>query len=543
MLRLRSLSRGKGGERKDDGAMSLISRLLQAASSWRRRRGGYKTIKRAVTTVEQLDHRQLLAVNFTGNVPIDFPATQTPGVVILPDNPSVVHPVISPLVAPFVKVSGFDINQIRVSYSAADDTLSIGLASPPSGNPGQGQVIAGDADDNGNQGTVNPSLQAAVPSFEDFPNFGGSEYMGAFLNFTGSGTPQIVAGFSQVAPPPTPTDPAPPKHYEVAEATPILPTFGAELPQFEGGSFLPIAPNGPNLEFSIAHFSQLYQQETGKKLTPGTTIYVGGMGGSANDTGIGEAFFPAAPVLISAASVPPPMTCSPPIFVNPHEHRIIDTHHRDLVRVTIVGSSGFDVREINPSTVTLNGVHAIAHITRKIRRNEFPFATYVFVANQLSLPPGLQTVTLAGALQNGMTFQSSKTVLNIPDAARVQGPLFRYMGGGSIYRSLTRLEAKHPGTVAIPAARPTAVSISANPAPSGLARIKVNYSPVVAGSKAAGKAARVDTPRAVIKIQRRDAAAGEASKVPTRLRHSMAEFLSQTGSGARAAGSGSASAV
>src|SRR5262249_39663782 len=138
---------GKGRERKDDGAMSLFSRLLQAFSSWRRRSSGPKTAKRAVTAVEQLDHRQLLAVTFTGNVPIDFPATQSPGVVVLPDNGSVVHPVISPLVAPFVKASGFDIRDIRVTYTPTDDTLSIGLSGPDSGLTGQGQVIAGDADD------------------------------------------------------------------------------------------------------------------------------------------------------------------------------------------------------------------------------------------------------------------------------------------------------------------------------------------------------------------------------------------------------------
>src|SRR3954447_10073898 len=75
--------------RKDDGAMSLFARLLQAVRTWRRRRGGPKTFRYAGIAMEQLDHRQLLSVNFTGNVPIDFPATQVPGVVVLPDNPLV----------------------------------------------------------------------------------------------------------------------------------------------------------------------------------------------------------------------------------------------------------------------------------------------------------------------------------------------------------------------------------------------------------------------------------------------------------------------
>ena len=61
--------------------MSLFTKLFEAVHSWRRRRGGTKSRKRSDLAMEQLDHRQLLAVNFTGVVAIDFPATQTPGVV------------------------------------------------------------------------------------------------------------------------------------------------------------------------------------------------------------------------------------------------------------------------------------------------------------------------------------------------------------------------------------------------------------------------------------------------------------------------------
>src|SRR4028118_710553 len=75
--------------RKDDGAMSLFRTLLQAVQSWRRRRGHWRTPTRAAVAMEQLDHRQLLSVNFTGNVLTDFPETTTPGVVVLRDNPAV----------------------------------------------------------------------------------------------------------------------------------------------------------------------------------------------------------------------------------------------------------------------------------------------------------------------------------------------------------------------------------------------------------------------------------------------------------------------
>ncbi len=513
--------------------MSLFTKLLQAVQTWRRRRGP-KTAKRAGVSLEQLDHRQLLSVNFTGNVPVDFPATQNPGVVVIPV-PQSVQPQIPTVLQPFIPVSGFSVSDIRVSYDAADDTLSVGLSGPPSGNAGQGEVIAGDADDNGNPGTVNPSVTGVSPGFIDFPDFTGSEYMGAILGFTAPNTPQIVAGFSEVSPiPSTPSNPIPAKPYEVAVANPSnLPMFGTELPQFVGGYFLPTSPTAPNMEFTITHFSQLYQQETGKPLTSSSVIYVGTQAGSSNDGGINELSFPpSSSFTIGAATLPgtcPPQ--SPTIYVNPHEHRIVDTLHRDLIRVTIEGTSGFNVKDINPSTVTLDGVHAIAHVTRKVRRDEFPIATYVFVADQLHLPPGLNNVTLSGTLENGLTtFSSSRAVLNIPDAGRVSGPLHRYMGGGSIYRALSKIEAKHPGTVAIPSSNATAVSVSNNPAPHGLAKLKVSYAPVVSTATNAGtKAARTEKARQVVSIPKRSEAGSEASsKLPTKLRHSMSDFLHHT---------------
>ena len=96
--------------------MSLFARLLQAVRSWRRRRGGPKTVRYAGIAMEQLDHRQLLSVNFTGVVPTDFPATQVPGVVILPPdftNPLTSEPTFGtappgPELQSIIKVSGFD---------------------------------------------------------------------------------------------------------------------------------------------------------------------------------------------------------------------------------------------------------------------------------------------------------------------------------------------------------------------------------------------------------------------------------------------------
>ena len=533
--------------------MVLISKLLQAARAWRSRRIGPKTTRRSSIAVEQLDHRRLLSVNFTGNVATDFPATESPGVVVFnsSNTPNIQHPIIPSNLQPYISVSGFDISEIRVSYDSANDTLDIGLNQPNSGNPGQpGPVIAGDADNNGTAGSVNPNVEAAAPGFTEFPQMGGSDEMAAFLNFTGTDIPQIVAGFSPIAPSPTPTNPSPVKSYEVAEAIPNpsnpagIPSFGTPLPNYTGNVYLVQTAANPSLEFSITHFSQLYQMETGNSLASTSTVGIGAFAGSLDDIGISDAFFPLSTFTASQATqpTPTPTPCppqSPVIYVNPHEHRIIDTLHRDLIRVTIEGTSGFNVRDINPATVTLDGAPAIADIVRKTRRDEFPSATYVFVADQLNLPAGLQNVTLSGTLDNGVTkFTSTTAVLNIPDSAsRVFGRLHRYMGGGTIYHALSKIEAKHPGTVVTPSTSAASVSVSRNPAASGVAKLKVSYAPVLTAStkKSDAKSARAETPRQVIKIERADKESETSSKLPTLLRHSLGEHLDRMEAGGSAA--------
>jgi hypothetical protein len=504
--------------------MSLYSRVIHTFQTWRRRKGP-KVTPRATVRLEQLDHRRLLSVNFTGNVPIDFPVTQTPGVVVLPNNPSVVHPIIAPDLQPFIFNSGFDVDDIAVSYSAADDTLSIGLNGPPASATSPFSVIAGDADDNGNSGTVNPEVLAVEPSFMNLPFFGGSQFEGAFLDLNGSGFAQVVAGFSG-------TDPRSPKQYQVAEAVvntslpPSTPLFGTELPQFEGNVYTVNSPVNPSLEFSITHFSQLYQQETGKTLTPSSVISVGAFGGSANTPGVTKMFFPEQSFVLSAATQPPlNPPPSPPILINPHEHRIIDTKHRDLVRVSIFGTSGFPVSQINPATVELEGVHAIAHITRKIKRDEFPFQTYVFVADQLNLPSGLTTATLTGQTNSGVSFSTQKDVLNIPDSARIFGRLKQFMGNASYYKALSKIEAKNP-SAAISVSNTPVTLASLNPAPHGIAKVKVNYTPTLS---AVGRTADLEVQKAKVRpkisidrTERQD----EKVKIPTRLKHSMGDYLS-----------------
>ena len=89
-------------------------------------------------------------------------------------------------------------------------------------------------------------------------------------------------------------------------------------------------------------------------------------------------------------------------------------------------------------------MQSIAHITRKVQRDEFPFQTYVFVADQLKLPAGLTTATLTGQTNSGVTFETQKDVLNLPHSALAFGKLKKYMGNATYYERLAKIEAKNP---------------------------------------------------------------------------------------------------
>jgi len=387
--------------------------------------------------------------------------------VSLPDNPNVRHPTIDPAIGPIVKVSGFDINGIRVSYTPADDTLSIGVEQPPSMQAAQpGPVIAGDSDNNGNDGTVNPAVTAIKGSgFRDFAMFGGSESMGAFLDLKGSGYADVVAGYAI-------NDPRSPKEYQVARAVvdrtqpPTAPDFGTELTSNIGNVYKVNSKAHPDLEFSIAHFSQLYLAETGTPLTAGSVVRVGAFGGSQDDLGIGEAFFPEAPVRIGDATPPvvTPPVCppvSPPVIINPHENRHINTAHPTLVRVNVLGSSGFDVSKIDPKTVTLGGAHPVFSFDRFINKDEWPDATFVFRGTDLNLPAGYTEATVTGSLTNGTSFSSSVKVFN-----RDRSFFSTSQNQGQMAREAAR-EARHNGFVVLPPGSPVAGRLAASTVPLG----------------------------------------------------------------------------
>lgn len=401
--------------------MSLLSTIRNAIGSWRKRvtnRGR----QRATVALEQLDHRRLLAVNFTGNALADIPDTTAPGTAIVQSNTTV--PINNPQLAQLIKVSGFDISAIRMKYTPQDDTVSVAIQQP-SNQRGQGNllplapVIAGDADNNGDGGTVSLAVKQIQPLFQDYPNLGGSETMAVFFDFNNDGVPDVVAG--------VPNTPGAGKFFVVADAVPnptspttSAPSFGTPLPANTGYAYLrDTDPTAGAFEFQITNFSKLYQSKTGTPLTTASIMRVGGFAGSPDDF-IDEEFVPAQP--INFGVVPKPDTCpplSPSIFVNSHAQRIINTSSSKLVRVYIIGSSGFEVDRILPDSVTLAGAPAVGHFKRNFNRDEFPDATYLFRANQINLPPGVQLATLSG--QYVYDDQGSVTQFSSSQLVRVVG--------------------------------------------------------------------------------------------------------------------------
>ncbi len=370
--------------------MPLIHSLLKVVKeAWHRRRGGPRSRKHAGLALEHLDHRQLLSVTFTGNATTDIPSTIGPGFAVVQNTTRVT---IDPTLAPLIKVSGFDVNAIRMFYSASDDTLNIAIEQPLNQKTSPlYPVIAGDADNNLNGGTVSPAVLALQPLFQDFPSLGGSEYMFVSLCLKNSAVPDVVAGITN--------QPDASKLYQVATAVNFssgAPGFGTTLSNNTGQAFLnDTDPAHGAFEFQITNFSKLYQQITGKALTAATEIGVGGYAGSATDFS-GELFIAPQAVNLGVNPVPDCPPLSPPVIIAPHQNRHVNIAHASYVRVNIFGTSGFDVTKIASDTVKFGGASPVSHFTRHINGDHFMDATYIFRSDQLNLPPGIQYAAVSG---------------------------------------------------------------------------------------------------------------------------------------------------
>ncbi len=297
--------------------MQLFRNILGAIrSAWSNRFKAVKTPRRHILSgVDHLDHRQLLTASFTGNVINDFPAATGPGVKFLVNGPSV-QPNIPVSLSSLISVTGFNQSGVALSYDPVSDQLAVGLLQPNDGRTVGQVVIAGDADNNLNSATVDPAVLAVMPTFSDLADLGGSEEMGVFFDLNNDGVPDIIAGVAG--------DPAATKNFQVAEAVPqpnpmSPPRFGAQFPsQYAGNFYLVNDPAHPSMEFTINHFSTLFQQVTGTPLTSSQVLTAGAVGKASSDSGISEAVYfaqpftwqgvnPATDLAITKTAIPSPV--------------------------------------------------------------------------------------------------------------------------------------------------------------------------------------------------------------------------------------------
>lgn len=267
--------------------MSLVRNIFGAIrSAWSRRPSAAKRSRRHILSgVDQLDHRQLLTVGFSGNVINDFPAATGPGVKFLTGGP-VDQPIIPPDLQGVITNTGFNLEGIALSYDPVRDVLSVGILQPDNGLTGQ-RVIAGDADNNLNSATESPAVQAIDPLFTDFPDLLSTEGMGVYFDLNDDGTPDIIAGIND--------NPFGTKELQVARAVIVNPAqrplFGTQLPGYEDNIYLVNSPNHPAMEFSIKNFRALYQEVMGTPLTTTQEMSAGAFGSPSASTRMSESHY------------------------------------------------------------------------------------------------------------------------------------------------------------------------------------------------------------------------------------------------------------
>jgi hypothetical protein len=222
-------------------------------------------------------------IQLTGNVEKDFPATSK-DVRVIPVNstPNDVGP--SPFIAQNGWVSGWAIKDIRTSYDAATDTLSVGLDTFK--DTAGRQAIVGDADGNGDPGGASPQMQAAHGV--DNPHLGGHKSVAvAFapdgkFGSTSPGNPVVIAG--------VPADKSTAGHgidgFTVAQYRNVNLGLGYNFgPTLAGNlgalAFDPSAQH-PGFEFTIKNFSKI------PGLDPTKGFWISAYAGSPDDVVVGE---------------------------------------------------------------------------------------------------------------------------------------------------------------------------------------------------------------------------------------------------------------
>ncbi len=193
-----------------------------------------------------------ISANSTGDVEKDFPSNQ-PGITTL-INPQFPSTNAEQYILSHHMSTGWSIKDIRLYYDKSTDTMEVGV---------NFFGVAGDADSNGNPGTV--SSQTAAAGGIDLPHLGGRESITIGFDFTNSGKPTVLAGVpgdkSQAGPGIDGFTIATYANNGMGFAN----SYGTYLPGHMGGLVFDPSPQHPDFEFLITNFSKLpgYNPTTG----------------------------------------------------------------------------------------------------------------------------------------------------------------------------------------------------------------------------------------------------------------------------------------
>jgi hypothetical protein len=218
-------------------------------------------------------------INFTGSVAQDFNPITNPNVQSFSIDSNPTNNIFqTPYMLQHGEVTGWAVKDLRLEYDPTTHSMSVGVNT---------YGIAGDADGNGNPGTVNP----ADPGFAhglDQPNLGGQKSITvAFAandpsNPTLPGTPLFVAGVpADKSAAGTGIDGFTVANYKGLNAG-IQNNYGSTLTGHVGAlAFNPSAAH-PNFEFTVTNFSTI------PGIDPTVGFWVKVYAGSPDDGSVGE---------------------------------------------------------------------------------------------------------------------------------------------------------------------------------------------------------------------------------------------------------------
>ena len=209
-----------------------------------------------------------------------------------------------------------------------------------------------------------------------------------------------------------------------------------------------------------------------------------------------------------AAAQPTP---SPPILINPHEHRIIDTNHRDLVRVSIFGTSGFPVSDDQSGDRRARRRRTRSPTSRaRSSRDEFPFADLRLRRRPVEPARRLDHRDPDGPDQQWSDVRNAEGRAQPPGFGPGLRPVEEVHGERVLLQEPGQDRGEEPLRPAISVSSTPVTAVSRNPAARGAAAIKVDYTPKVSASAArAAEQAEAVKVRPVVSIKRADAASSE----------------------------------